>query len=118
MEQSPQGANYGIIGDCVHSDHLPVWLRLWLEPETKRRLTFVMNASYLTEVKVHENIKRIWEGNSNLAFFGKIWRCVKFYKTFCVKSAQDLKREEGELRRQVESAAAALQLDPRRHGSQ
>ena len=31
------GTNYRIIGGCVHSDHLPIWRRLWLEPETKRR---------------------------------------------------------------------------------
>ena len=92
-------ANYRILGDCVHSDHLPVWRRLWLEPETKRKSTFVMNASYQTKDKVQENIKRIWEVNSNLTFFGKIRRCVKFYKAFYVKKAQELKREECELRR-------------------
>ena len=106
------GANYRILGDCIHSDHLPVWRKLWLESETKRRSTFVMNASYLSEDKVQENIKRIWEVKSNLAFFGKIRRCVKFYKTFCVKRAQDLKREECELRRQVKSTATALQTYP------
>ena len=53
------GTNYRIIGNCVHSDHLPVWCKLWLEPETKRRSMFVMNASFLTETKVQENIKRI-----------------------------------------------------------
>ena len=71
-----------------------------------------MNASFLIEAKVQENIKRIWEANSNLAFFGKIRRCIKFYKTISVKRAQERKREEGELRRKVESAAAALQVDP------
>ena len=53
------GANYRILGDCVQSDHFPVWRRLWLVPESKRKSTFVMNASYLTEEKVQENIKRI-----------------------------------------------------------
>ena len=77
-----------------------------------------MNASFLTEAKVQENIKRIWEANSNLAFFGKIRRCVKFYKSFYVKRAQDRKREEDELRRKVESTAAALQLDLSRHSWQ
>ena len=112
------GTNYRIIGDCIHSDHLPVWRRLWLEPETKRRSTFIMNASILTEAKVQENIKWIWEANNNLTFFGKIRRCVKFYKSFYVKRAQDRKREEDELRRKVESIAAALQLDPSRHSWQ
>ena len=81
------GANYRILGDCAHSDHLPVWRRLWLEPEKKRRSTFVMNASLLVEAKVQESLKRIWENNSSLAFFGKVRRCVKFYKSFCVKRA-------------------------------
>ena len=93
------GSNYRILGDCVHSNHLPVWRKLWLELETKRKSTLVMNASYLTEDKVQENIKRISEVNSNLTFFGKIRRCVKFYKAFCVKRAQELKREDCELRR-------------------
>ena len=106
------GANYRIFGDCVHSDHLPVWRRLWLEPKSKRRSTFVMNASYLTEDKVQDNFKKIWEANSNLAFFGKVRRCFKFYKIFCKKRAEELKREEGDLRRQVENAAAILQVDP------
>ena len=95
-----------------------MWRRLWLEPETKRRSTFVMNASFLTEVVVQENIKKIWEANSNLAFFGKIQRCVKFYKSFCKRKAQERKKEEGELRSKVEGAAIALQVDPNRHSWQ
>ena len=109
---STTGANYRIFGDCVHSDHLPVWRRLWLEPESKRKSTFVMNARYLAEVQVQDNFKKIWEANRNLAFFGKVRRCVKFYKTFCKKWAEELKREEGSLRRQVENVAASLQVDP------
>ena len=105
------GANYRILGDGVHSDHFPVWCRLWLVPESKRKSTFVMNASYLTKEKVQENIKRIWEANSNLAFFGKVRRCVKFYKSFCITRAQ-------EMRKLVENAAAALQADPSRQGWQ
>ena len=108
------GTNYRILGDCSHSDHLPIWRRLWLEPETKRRSTFVMNASFLTESKVQDNIKRIWESNSNLAFFGKVRRCVKYYKSFCVNRAKEMRREEDILRRRVESSAAALQVDPTR----
>ena len=103
------GANYRILGDCVHSDHLPVWCKLRLVPETKRRSTYVMNASYLTEEKVQENIKSIWEVNSNLAFFRKIRRCIKYYKSFCIKRSQELKREECELRKKVEDSAAWLQ---------
>ena len=112
------GANYRILGDYLHSDHLPVWRRLWLVPESKKKSTFLMNASYLTEKKVQENIKRIWETNGNLAFFGKVRRCVKFYKSFCITRAQELRREEGELRRLVENAAAALQVDPNSQGWQ
>ena len=106
------GANYRILGDCVHSDHLPVWRRLWLVPETKRKSSYVINASYLSEEKVQVNIRRIWEANSNLAFYGKIRRCVKYYKSFCIKRAQELKREECELRKKVEVATAWLQRDP------
>ena len=29
-------SNYKILGNCVHSNHLPVWRRLWLEPESKK----------------------------------------------------------------------------------
>ena len=108
------GTNYRIIGDCAYSDHLPVWRRLWLEPETKRRSTFVMNASFLTEEMVQENIKKIREANSNLTFFGKIRRCVKFYKSYCIKNVQERKKEEDELRSKVESAVAALQAHPSR----
>ena len=106
------GANYRILGDCVHSDHLPVWRRIWLASETKRRSTFVMNACYLTEDKVQVSLKKIREANRNLPFFGKVRRCVKYYKTFCIKRAEERKREEGALREQVENAAATLQADP------
>ena len=112
------GANYRILGDCVHSDHLPVWRKLWLVPETKRKSSYVMNASYLSEEKVQENIRRIWEAKSNLAFFGKIRRCVKYYKCFCIKRAQELKRVECELRKKVEVSAAWLQRDPSCRGWQ
>ena len=102
------GSNYRILGDCSHSDHLLVWRRLWLETERKRKSTFVMNASFLTEAKVQENIKRIWESNGNRAFFGKVRRCVKYYKSFCVKRAQEIRREEDELRKRIKGAVAAL----------
>ena len=106
------GANYRIFGDCVHSDHLPVWRRIWLVPKAKRRSTFVMNACYLIEDKVQDSLKKIWEANRNLAFFGKVRCCVKYYKTFCIKRAEELKREKGALRVQVENAVAILQADP------
>ena len=109
------GTNYRIIEDCAHSDHLPMWRRLWLEPETKRRSTLVMNASFLTEAVVQENIRKIWEASCNLAFFGKIRRCVKFYKSFCIKKAQERKVEENVLRCKVESASVELQADPNSH---
>ena len=41
------GSNYRILGDNVHSDHLPIWKRIWLVQETKRKSNYVMNAQYL-----------------------------------------------------------------------
>ena len=29
-------ADYKIIGDSIHSNHLPMWLRVWLESKKKR----------------------------------------------------------------------------------
>ena len=91
---SPCGDNYQIFRDCIHSDHLPVWRQLRLAVSEKRSSPYVMNAVHLKDKEVQEGVRQIWRRSSHLQFYGKIRRCVKFYKEFCIKKSAESKCEE------------------------
>ena len=106
------GENYRIFGDCAHSDHLPVWRQLRLAAVTKRPSPFVMNANHLRDKSVQEGIRGVWARSHRLPFFGKIRRCVKYFKEHCLRKAAEDKKEEAELRQQLERTTLHLQADP------
>jgi hypothetical protein len=88
---------YEIMVDSNHLDHLPVRREIPLEPEACRKSSYKMNACYLQETAVIQCIGDIWRSHNQLHFFGKLRRCVKFYKSFCVEGAAVDRAEEKEL---------------------
>jgi hypothetical protein len=103
---------YEIRGDSVHSDHLAVWCKLGLLPEPKRCSAYKMSTFYLKEEAVRKGIERIWRSTPNLEFFGRLRRCVKFYREFCIRKAKERRVLEEELQHRLTAALAALQSDP------
>lgn len=71
-----------------------------------------MSAFVLKDEEAKDNIQRIWNLNPNLNFFGKMWRCIKFYKMLCVKKAKERRSAEAELRQRLTVAMITLQSDP------
>ena len=98
LDPTPTRESYCIFGDCSHLDHLPVWRQVWLEADGVRVSPYVMNASFLKEQEVQANVCRIWAKHTQLPFFGKLQRCVKYYREFCMARAKAKRQEETELR--------------------
>ena len=103
---------YFILGNSSHSDHLPVWYRITLQQEPKRKSAYKMSAFFLKDPIVKEAFKRIWGAHTQLGFFGKVRRCVKFYREFCIQKAQERRRREDMLRTGLSLAMEELQTDP------
>jgi hypothetical protein len=76
----PAVEEYYILGNSTHSDHLPVWCKLVLQPEPKRKSSYKMNSFFLKDPVVKENFTKIWATQPHLGFFGKVHRCLKFYR--------------------------------------
>lgn len=112
LEALRTGEDYKILGDSNFSDHLPVRRRIWLELETRRSSIYVMNVSYLKDETVQRKIKHIWASNTQLPFYGKIKKCVRFYKEFCVQKAKENRAEEDMWRKRLERAVITLQATP------
>jgi hypothetical protein len=102
-------ADYDILVDSSLSDHMPVRRKVLLEAEVKRNSPYVMNATFLRdkEAKLQE-----WKANPSLPFFGKVRRCIRIYKQHCINQATEKRRQEDQLRRQLEEATINLQADP------
>jgi hypothetical protein len=83
-----------ILGGSLHSDHLSMLRSIWLEPRVQRTLIYVMNATYIKEEVVENQIKLIWTKNRQLPFYGKLRKCVKFYKELCIRKDKEHKVEE------------------------
>lgn len=103
--------DYKILGGSSHSDHHPVWRHLWFEEETKRRSHYVRSNLYLKEFDVQTKIRKIWYENASLGFFGKLRKCVKFYKMYYINKAAKGRQEEENLRQHLEVARTKLQTD-------
>ena len=103
--------NYKILGDCSASDHLHVWRQICFELQPKSSSPYVMNASHLKEPEVQLGIRRLWARLSHLPFFGKLRRCVKYYKEFCISKAEEKRFVEQQLRQELEQLSGALQQD-------
>jgi hypothetical protein len=103
---------YFIKGGSVHSDHLAVWCKLLLTPVSRRQSTYKMSKYYLKDEVVKLNINLIWGSNPNLNFFGRLRKCVKYYKEYCVRKAKERRLSETKLRQQLSDAMVVLQSDP------
>lgn len=77
-----------------------------------------MSNLYLQDKEVQTKIKRLWNENPNLAFFGKMRKCIRFYKEFCVKKAVEDRQEEMELRQRLEDTKCLLHRDQSNAGVQ
>jgi exonuclease III len=103
---------YFILGNSNHSDHQPVWCKLTLQPEPKRKSSYKMNSFFLKDPAVKVRFTQIWAAHTNLGFFGKMWNCLKFYRQFCIQKAQERRFREEELRADLAMAVENLQEDP------
>jgi exonuclease III len=112
LAQSVAVDEYSILGDCTLLDHLLVRRNLELTAAAKRQSPYVMNTSFLKEQEVKDGVRREWTTHSNLSFFGKLRRCVKFYKQYCIRRATEARREETQLRARMEEAVTNIQVDP------
>jgi hypothetical protein len=83
-----------------------------LEKEEKRQSPYVMSALFLKDKEVHDNIRRLWVTHHYLSFYGKIRRCIKYYRLDCMRKAAERKQEEEHLRNQLENRVARLQNNP------
>jgi hypothetical protein len=104
--------NYSILGDSSLSDHRLVRRKLILEETGERRSPYVMNAKYLKEAEVKDMMNREWASRLILPFFSKVRRCICRYKQYYISKAQESRRKEEQLRKQVETVLAELQKDP------
>jgi exonuclease III len=112
LSRNTKSDEYSILGDSSLSDHLPVRRKLVLEEARDRRSPYVMNARYLKELEVQTMIRQEWSSRPNLPFFGKIRRCIRRYKRYCIAKAVESRCKEDQLRKQVEVAITELQKDP------
>jgi hypothetical protein len=103
---------YYIKGDSVHSDHLAVWCHLTLSAEPPRKSSYKMNVHFLKNEEVKHNLEMLWSTHADLNFYGRMRRCLKFYKEFCLQKVRERRLVESELRRRFNEALAALQVDP------
>ena len=67
---------YYILGNNSHSNHLPMWYKLALQPEPKRKSAYKMSSFFLKNQVVKENFKEIWESQPQLGLVGKMHRCL------------------------------------------
>jgi hypothetical protein len=103
---------YEIMADSNHFDHLPVRRKIPLQTETRRKSSYKMSACYLNETTVIQRIGDIWRSHSQLPFFGKLCKCVKFYKSYCVEQAIASRASEKELREALSTTIGDLYRDP------
>lgn len=110
--------DYHILGDSAHSDHLAVWRRVWLEKEVKRSSQYIMNSAFLKDPVVNARIHEIWNKQPSLPFYSKLRHCVKYYKEFCIKKAQERRATELAVRKRMENTVIELQNKPENSGLQ
>jgi hypothetical protein len=105
-------ADYDILVDSSLSDHMPVRRKVLLEAEVKKNSPYMMNATFLHDKEVKSKLQREWKAHPSLPFFGKVRRYIRIYKQQCINQATEKRRQEDQLRRQLEEAAINLQADP------
>jgi hypothetical protein len=112
LSKNTKTNDYSILSDSSLSHHLPVRRRLVLEEEGTRRTPYVMNSRFLKEQDMQEMISREWHSRPTLPFFGKVRRCIRRYKRYCIDKAVESRRKEDQLRKLVAEAVLELQKDP------
>lgn len=108
----PIKKEYCILSECSHSDHLPVRYSLELKTHEQRPFSWKMNNFFLDDPVVRETFTKIWSSHPGLSFFGKIRRCIRFYKGFCKQQSRCSRAEETRLRAELSQAMEGLQSNP------
>jgi exonuclease III len=104
---------YKILGECAHSDHLPITINLEIQASQSTRSRYKMNGFYLQDKAVVVQLTQLWQSfPRSLGFFGKLRRLTKWYKEFCISQAKARRATESQLRHQIAVAQAGLQADP------
>ena len=102
--------DYKILGDCGLSDHLSVTLILCPSEKATKSTRWKMNVTYQKETK--DEVKKIWlEQHPTASFFSKLSKVIRFYRSFCISKAKELRKAESELREEVTNAQNKLQSD-------
>ena len=102
--------SYRIVGECGFSDHLPVTLTVKLGDCSEKRSRWVMNSKYMKETSAE--VEKLWrEVPRDASFFSKIRKVVRYYRIFCKTKANELRKSESELRRELALALTSLQED-------
>jgi hypothetical protein len=104
-------AEYEILGNYNHSDHFPIWYKILLN-RRKKKSAYKMSDLHLKDPTVSSKFHDIWAANNRLPFFGRLQRCVKFYKEFSICKAREWKLTETNIRQQFEAAVVVLQANP------
>jgi hypothetical protein len=104
---------YKILGECAHSDHLPVTINLKIQASQSTGSRYKMNGFYLQDKAVVVQLTQLWQSfPRSLGFFGKLRRLTKWYKELCIGQAKARRATESQLRHQIAIAQAGLQADP------
>ena len=112
IENVTEVEEYYILGKSSHSNHLPVWCKLALQPKPKKKSTYKMNSFFLRDPAIKENFMGIWETQPLFGFFGKMRKYLKFYRQYCIKKAQERCFKEEEFRTGLARMVEVLQEDP------
>jgi hypothetical protein len=103
-------AKYYIRGDSNYSDHLPMWGKVLLQVEKRRKSSYVMKSCYLGEAAVKEGIHRIGAAILILALQGNCERWLNFTKSTTSKEPRP--RGKGKCPELLQTAVTAFQGDP------
>jgi hypothetical protein len=79
-----------IMGDSVVSDHLPVTITVEVQASQATGARYKMNSHSLKDKSVVAQLAGIWRAQpTQLGFFGKLRRTVKWYMVFCRRRAEE-----------------------------
>lgn len=99
--------HYKVLGDSSFSDHHPVSPLINLRNSSPGGSYWKVNARFLQEAKEH--VKALWEvSSSQMLFFTKLRKVVKYYKQFCIAKAIEARLEESRLRRSLQFSQILL----------
>jgi exonuclease III len=104
---------YRILGECSHSDHLPVLIHIEIQACKSTGSRYKMNGFYLQDKTVVAQLAQLWTSlPTSLGFFGKLRKVTKWFKEFGINQTKLRRAIEAQLRQQLASAQTYLQTDP------